>query len=364
MNGTPALAWTALIVRAADPAADPTALDAAARLLRSGGLVAFPTETVYGLGADATDATALRRIFTAKGRPPDHPLIVHVASTDEAVRWAGALPAAARRLADAFWPGPLTLVVPRGPAISPTATGGRDTVGLRVPDHPVALELLARTDRPVAAPSANRFGRVSPTTAADVVAEFAGASDGPALVLDGGPCTVGVESTILEVLGDAVVLLRPGGLPVEFVEDELGMTVRTDAGPARASGMLPSHYAPHAAVELIAPGSSPSATGDAVAAVVAARLAAGATVAVLGAPDEVAEQLGARLGRLLAGRPGGRLVDLGAVGDVAGYARSLYRRLRDADEAGVDCVVAVLPPAGGLGRAVRDRLQKAAAPRP
>jgi L-threonylcarbamoyladenylate synthase len=161
-----------------------------------------------------------------------------------------------------------------------------------------------------------------------------------------------VESTIIEVLGGRAVLLRPGGLPVEFVEDELGEPVLTDAGPARASGMLPSHYAPQASVELVAPGVTAAATGEAVAAVVTARLAAGSRVALLAVPDDVLEGLD------------DRAVRLGPVGDVAGYARVLYRRLRDADEAGVDCIVAVLPPADGLGRAVRDRLQKAAAPRP
>ncbi len=341
-----AVSSRALIVRPADD----TAIDAAAELLRHGALVAFPTETVYGLGADATDATALGRIFTAKGRPPDHPLIVHLAAADQLDHWSENPSPVARRLAEAFWPGPLTIVVPRRHTVSPAATGGKPTVGLRVPDHPVALALLERAGRPLAAPSANRFGRVSPTTAADVAAEFAGMDGGPDLVLDGGACRVGVESTIVEVLDGDPVLLRPGGIPVEFIEDVLGCVLRTASGPARASGMLASHYAPSAAVELVEPG-DPAA----LAAAVAAALALGRSVAVLGLPS-------AGSGWRADLDPAAVVLD--PVANTEEYAQVLYRRLREADRAGVEHVVALLPDPDGLGRAVRDRLRKAAAPRP
>ncbi len=320
---------------------EPPAIEAAAAALRAGRLVAFPTETVYGLGADATNGDAVGRIFAVKGRPLGHPLIAHLADADELSRWALDLGADARRLAAAFWPGPLTLVVRRGPGISPVTTGGRDTVGLRVPDHPVARALIERSGVPVAAPSANRFGRVSPTTAADVLAELGGTE--VACVLDGGACRIGVESTIVEVLGDEAVLLRPGGVPVEAIEAVLGRPVATASGPARASGMLASHYAPAVAVELVADAASLPER-------LTALLAAGRRVAVLG-------------GSPAASRTDG-VIRLGDVGDTDGYARLLYRRLREADESGAEVLVAVLPDAAGLGLAVRDRLRKAAAPRP
>ena len=304
---------------------DGSVIEAAAELLRAGGLVAFPTETVYGLGADATNPAAVGRIFAAKGRPPGHPLIVHLADADQLGRWAVDVPPAAHRLAAALWPGPLTLVLARSPALPPAATGGRPTVGLRVPDHAVARQLLAGAGVPVAAPSANRFGRVSPTTAAHVRSELGDRVD---LVLDGGPTRVGLESTIVELVGPEPVLLRPGGVPVEVVEDVLGCAVRrSDVGPARASGMLPSHYAPGCRVELV-------------------------TVADL---DRRAAELAAA---------GDRVVVLAPDGPVEEYARTLYRRLWEADEAGADVVLAVPPAEGGLGRAVVDRLTRAAAPRP
>ncbi len=313
-------------------------LERAAGLLRAGGLVAFPTETVYGLGADATDPTAVRRIFAAKGRPAGHPLIAHLARGADLGTWARDVPDDAWRLAEACWPGPLTLVLRRGPGLADELTGGRDTVGLRVPDHPVALDLLARAGVPVAAPSANRFGRVSPTTAGDVRAELGDLVD---LVLDGGPCLVGVESTIVDLVGLTPLLLRPGGVPVELVEAVLGRAVERDqVGPARASGMLASHYAPGVAVELLA--------APALAARVA-ELAGTHRVAVLAAADVVV--------------PTGVVV-LGSPVTAADWARSLYRRLRQADDAGLDVLLVVPPSDDGLGRAVVDRLRRAAAPRP
>ena len=312
----------------------------AAALLRAGRLVAFPTETVYGLGADATNPQAVRRIFAAKGRPSGHPLIVHFADPVELERWGTNVPDAARRLAAAFWPGPLTLIVERGPGLSDEVTGGRATVGLRVPDHPLALALLAEVALPLAAPSANRFGRVSPTTAQDVRAELGDRVD---LVLDGGPCAVGVESTIVEfgAPGTAPLLLRPGGVPAEAIEAVLGAALqRNDLGPARASGMLASHYAPSVPVEVL--------TGTALLAQAAALVQQGRRVGL------VAYSVDAPPGTLLVARPA----------DDASYARSLYRSLRDADEAGLDVLLVEAPPEQGLGLAVLDRLRRAAEPRP
>jgi L-threonylcarbamoyladenylate synthase len=308
----------------------------AAQVLLGGGLVAFPTETVYGLGALASDDVAVRRIFDAKRRPPDHPLIVHLPDTGALDDWADEVPAPARALADACWPGPLTLVLRRAGRVPDVVTGGRDTVGLRVPDQDVARSLLDQVGG-LAAPSANRFGHVSPTTAAHVAADLGDAVD---LVLDGGRCRVGIESTIVEVLGDRPVLLRSGGLPVEHLEEVLGTPVdRNPSGPPRAPGMLAAHYAPLAKVVTVE-------AGDVVA-VAAEHAAAGARVAML------VEQAPAAL------PPGVHL--LSPVGDSEGYARWLYQRLRDADARGLDLVVAALPARAGLGAAVRDRLARAAA---
>ncbi len=316
---------------------DPSTLAEVARaaaLLLAGELVAFPTETVYGLGADATNPAAVRRIFAAKGRPLGHPLIAHLADAEQLARWGRELSDDALRLAAACWPGPLTLVVPRGPGLADDVTGGRDTVGLRVPDHPLALELLRLVGRPVAAPSANRFGRVSPTTAADVAADL---GDAVAMVLDGGPCAVGVESTIIELVGPVPVLLRPGGVPVELVEEVLGRAVeRVAVGPSRASGMLESHYAPRVEVRIVT-------------------------------AEELAGLRPQRPTAVLA--PAGTTVPAGMIAldpptDVADYARGLYQSLRAADAAGVKELLVVPPPPEGLGLAVLDRLRKAAAPRP
>lgn len=311
----------------------------AAEVVRRGGLVGLPTETVYGLAADATNPAAVRRVFAAKGRPAGHPLIVHLAAADELGRWAAAVPDAALRLAAACWPGPLTLVLRRGDGLADEVTGGRDTVALRVPDHAVARRVIELAGVPVAAPSANRFGRVSPTRAADVVAELGGLVD---LVLDGGPCAVGVESTIIDVVGPTPLLLRPGGVPVELVEEVLGVPVeRHDVGPARAPGMLASHYAPRVAVEVVAPAGVGQRATE--------LLHQGLRVAVLGACG--------------ADAPPGAVV-LGEPADAADYAHTLYRRLHEADQAGVDVLVAAAPSAEGLGLAVLDRLRRAAAPRP
>ncbi len=314
-------------------------VEQAAEILRRGGLVALPTETVYGLGADAENELAVRRIFAAKGRPSTHPLIVHVEGAAAARSWVAKWPAEAQTLAAACWPGPLTLVLPRSPRASDAVTGGQETVAVRVPKHPLALELLHAFGGGIAAPSANKFGRLSPTTAEDVRADLGDEVD---LVLDGGPCLVGVESTIVDLSGDAPRLLRPGGLAKEEVERLLGHPVplaATDTG-VRAPGMLASHYAPRAGLVLT--------TRERLADEAAQRLLWGAEVAVL-----------------CAGRPGlpegAKHFELPK--DPAEAARVLYATLRRIDEAGFDVIVAVLPEEAGLGLAVRDRLTRAAAPR-
>jgi len=225
-------------------------IESAADLLRAGGVVAFPTETVYGLGADASNVLAVRRIFEIKGRPADHPLIVHLDHAAAMERWAVNIPQAAWKLAEHFWPGPLTLILPRHPLVSPEVTGGQQTLGLRVPDHPLALRLLKAFRGGVAAPSANRFGRISPTTAQHVRDEL---DHGVDMVLDGGPCQVGLESTILSLAGAEPSLLRPGGVAVEHLAEVLGRKIEIFPVPQfspRAPGMHPSHYAPQTRLQL------------------------------------------------------------------------------------------------------------------
>src|SRR5690242_1353214 len=235
-------------MRLVDSDADAIAL--AVRLLREGRLVAFPTETVYGLGADASNGDAVRRIFAAKGRPEDHPLIVHVEGLDAAQRWAANMPEGARALAQAFWPGPLTLIVPRADGVLDAITGGQASVGLRSPAHPVARALLAAFGGGIAAPSANRFGHVSPTTAQHVADDL---EDHVDLILDGGACAIGIESTIVAFTSDAPMLLRPGGIASEQIAAVLGHPIATaDATAPRASGTLPSHYATHTPAQLVA----------------------------------------------------------------------------------------------------------------
>jgi len=292
--------------------------------IRNGGLVAMPTETVYGLAADATDASAVARIFEVKGRPAGHPLILHVGSAADVGRWARTVPAAAAVLIDTAWPGPLTVVLPRSTAVPDVVTGGLDTVGLRAPAHPLALELIEATGTGLAAPSANRFGSVSPTSADHVLHDLGHLLDPTRdVILDGGPCDVGVESTIVDCVADPPQILRAGGVATEDVERLLAGRLAPATGPARASGMLASHYAPQCAVRLV------DRADDARA--------------------------------LAAGSPRSEILDL--TDDLVAYAHELYARLRDADARGVGTVIAVLPPAEGLGHAIRDRLTKAAAPR-
>lgn len=307
-------------------------VDRALAVIRAGGLVAIPTETVYGLAADASNEAAVRRIFAAKGRPADHPLIVHVARPEQLRDWAADVPPSAALLAHTCWPGPLTLLVPRAAHVLPVVTGGRGSVGVRVPAHPLTTELLERFGGGLAAPSANRFGMVSPTTADHVRADLGDLVD---FVLDGGPCPVGVESTIVDCTVTPAQILRPGGIPSEQVEELLGGEVAPASGPSRASGMLASHYAPRARV----------------------LLAESAAEARLLAADLADQAAGSEPGN----RSGVELIDRSA--DLVDYAQQLYADLRAADEHGAHTIVAVMPAATGLGHAIRDRLSKAAAHR-
>ncbi len=315
---------------------DPADVRRAARLLAEGELVAFATETVYGLGARADDDAAVARIYAAKGRPAGHPLIVHVADAESAQHFAAALNAPARQLIAAFWPGPLTVIVPRAPGRGAAAAGGQDSIGLRMPGHPVALALLreaAALGVPgVAAPSANRFGRVSPTTAAHVVEEF-----GPALaVLDGGACEIGIESAIVDCTRERPALLRPGQLGSQRIEAVLGMALLApDAASPRASGTLESHYAPTAPVRLFDATSPPPAVGEAG--------------AVLGVYSRMVPAAGAAW------------VHRAMPADAATVAHELFAVLRDFDAAGVSAIWVERPPPDPAWDGVRDRLQRAAA---
>ena len=302
----------------------------AARILQSGGLVAFPTETVYGLGADASSASAMAKLYAVKRRPVDHPVIVHFASADEAFSWSRDTPAVARQLAAKLWPGPLTLVLKRSEKAKDFVTGGQDTVGLRLPSHPVARELLQLFGRGVAAPSANRFGRVSPTTAAHVRADLGADVD---LVLEGGPTEVGIESTIVDLSGAAPVLLRPGRITKQDLETVLGFPVlEKSAASPRHSGGLERHYAPRTPARLV-----PVYDLDKE----IARLKEKVAVLAFSRPDERVDYW-LRMPR-----------------DPHEYARKLYAALRELDTAGCDEILIEAPPETEEWRAVRDRLNRA-----
>ena len=308
------------------------AITRAAQLLRDGELVAFPTETVYGLGGDATSETAVARIFAAKGRPRFNPLIVHVPGLAEAEPLAQ-FDERARGAAHRFWPGPLTLVLPRqtDSGLSLLASAGLDTIALRAPAHPVAQQLLRAAGIPVAAPSANRSGRISPTMAAHVAAEF---GSGVALILNGGTCPVGLESTILDLTGCVPVLLRPGGISLEelmAVFGDIAMPTPGEKTP-RAPGSLPSHYAPNLPVRLDAKAARP---GEAL-------LAFGPD-----APPGFAE-----------------VAWLSRTGDLTEAAANLFAALRQLDRPEFSAIAVMPIPERGLGRAINDRLRRAAAPRP
>jgi L-threonylcarbamoyladenylate synthase len=303
----------------------------AARLLREGRLVAFPTETVYGLGADASSREAMARLYAVKGRPGDHPVIVHFADAKTAFTWASEVPEAARRLAAAFWPGPLTMILKRAAHVGDFVTGGQDTVGLRVPVHPLARDLLVAFGGGLAAPSANRFGRVSPTTAQHVREDLDEDVD---LILDGGPCGVGIESTIVDLSRGAPVLLRPGGISIGELENVLGTKVGSPDGAApRVSGSLAAHYAPRTPAKLVASSGLEAEI---------ARLGTKAAVLAFGVPDERVD-FWIRQSR-----------------EPSLYAKSLYSALRDLDATGAEAILIESPPDTPEWRAVLDRLRRAA----
>lgn len=305
-------------------------LAAAVLALQHGDLVAMPTETVYGLAADARNADAVRRIFSAKGRPPDHPLIVHLAEAGSLHEWAREVPASAQRLIDAFWPGPLTLVLKKAAQVDPVVTGGQDTIGIRVPAHPVALALLRAFGGALAAPSANRFGRISPTLAQHVRDEF---PSGIAVILDGGPSAVGLESTIVDLSGARPRLLRPGSIGSAAIEAVVGPLERPgDSDGPRASGRLAAHYAPGKPLDVVD-----------VADVDRYREAHPAGVAWL------------TPGPLPAGWQG-----LGLAVDAARYGQQLYAALRELDAGSAARIAVLRPPQSEDWAAVHDRLGRAA----
>ncbi len=305
---------------------DATVIQGASQALSQGNLIAFPTETVYGLGADATNPDAVKRIYEVKGRPSDHPLIVHIASLDQMDQWAIDIPEYAIKLARDFWPGPMTLVLKRSTKAKDFITGGQDTVALRVPAHPIALSLLQEFKEGIAAPSANRFGSVSPTTAEAVEEELKDYLSPQDLILDGGQCLVGVESTIIDCTKQTPFILRPGAITGAMIEESTGLIALTNNdGSIRVSGSLDSHYSPKAKVVLDAI----AEPGDG-----------------LIAPDQIPTPDG--------------VIRLASPRTVEGYARDLYAALRLADTKNLDVVVVLQPGGDGLAEAIRDRLARSA----
>lgn len=334
-------------------AARPEALEHAAQLLRAGRLVAFPTETVYGLGARGLDPDAVERIFIAKGRPHSDPVILHVADATWVRELVRETPPLLATLAEAFWPGPLTVVLPRSARVPDLVTAGMDSVAVRVPAHPVALELIRRVGEPIAAPSANLFGRTSPTVAHHVLQDLAGRIDA---VLDGGSTTVGVESTVLDLCGEQPAILRPGGITREALEAVLGCAVYLrgaaagdDTAPQRSPGLLTRHYSPRAEVLLYD----------------------GPDAAVYSAVRRVARESDPRTTALLLFSEdleplrdlAGERVDLGSRADPAQAAHALYAAFRDLDARGIRRILVRTAPPAGLGAALNDRLTRAASGR-
>ncbi|MBR2796553.1 MAG: threonylcarbamoyl-AMP synthase [Clostridia bacterium] len=325
-------------------------LSRAGELIRAGGLVAFPTETVYGLGANALDADAVRRIFEAKGRPGDNPLIVHISRVDQlSPLITGAPSPAARALMDACWPGPMTLIFPKSPAVPAEVTAGLDTVAVRFPVHPAARSLIEAARRPIAAPSANRSGRPSPTTAAHVLEDMDGRVP---LILDGGACAVGLESTVIDVTGDTPRILRPGGVTPERIAEICGGVTVDDAvlrplregERPRSPGMKYRHYAPTGALTIVQGGAD--AVAGKIRMLYDAALAGGKSPLIL-ALDGHIDAYGDR-----------RCLSLGA--DAEAMARSMFARLRDADALGADAIFSEAIPTDGMGLAVMNRLERAA----
>lgn len=309
----------------------------AVAILKRGGLVAFPTETVYGLGADASNADALKRLFAAKGRPSNHPVIVHLADTTQLKHWSSEVTPLAQKLAEKFWPGPLTLILRRTATVSDLVTGGQDSIGLRVPSHPLAQALLRAFGGGIAAPSANRFGRVSTTTAQHVAEELGERVD---CVLDGGASTIGIESSIVDARGEYPVLLRPGHISVKEIEAAAGAAIQaTRADAPRVSGALAAHYAPATALLLL--------ESDLLLELAATLTREGKRVAVLAR---------SAMQPLLPG-----LTWVAAPADAAAYAHDLYANLRLLDGAGCDAILVEQPPLQAEWAAVNDRLMRAAA---
>ena len=311
----------------------------AAELLRAGEIVGMPTETVYGLAADALNEQAVGKVFAAKGRPADHPLIVHLPSAQHLPRWARSIPREVIALADAFWPGPLTVILPRSDDVPDAVTGGQDTVGVRVPAHPVARALLHVFDSGIAAPSANRFGRISPTRAIDVQTEL---GERVAMILDGGPCEVGIESTIIDFSRGVPEILRPGGVSATDIARVIGRAPRENASPEadapRVSGALAAHYAPITPLYLI--------DAAALSAEALARAAVGLRVAVMA--------------HSCANPHDSRVMWQAMPADPVAYARALYACLRATDALAADCILVEQPPLTPPWHAVIDRLGRAA----
>ncbi len=307
----------------------------AARIIQEGGLVAFPTETVYGLGADATNPLAVARIFEAKNRPQFDPLIVHVADLRQAEILALKFPQAAFKLAEKFWPGPLTLVLPKGAMIPDLVTSSLPSVALRVPNHPIALELILESGRPIAAPSANPFGGISPTTAHHVRKSLGDKVD---MILDGGPCSVGVESTVVSFTGETPALLRPGGLSLEEIEAVIGpvRTSQNQGGAPQAPGQLDRHYAPRTPLKLETrlPGLTQAKQ----------RLG----LLTLNPPDDFSRFQAVEI--------------LSSKGDLREAAANLFAAMRRLDDLNLDLIIALEVPSRGLGLAINDRLKRAAHP--
>ena len=320
-------------------------IEKAAEIIRRGGLLGIPTETVYGLGANALNADACRRIYEAKGRPQDNPLIIHVPDASWLLRYCEKVPESAYRLAEAFWPGPLTMILPKRGIVPYRTTGGLETVGVRCPNHPVTLAVIAAADVPIAAPSGNTSGRPSPTSAADMLEDMDGKIDG---IFDGGPCGVGVESTIIDLTCQPPRLLRAGGLPLEELERVLGTVLvdkcitqlMTDGERPRAPGMKYRHYAPKAPVTVV------TGDGKKSAAYIAAHAPEGAGVICF---SEFRAQF-----------PGCVVHELGPEGDKSEQARRVFDALREFDATDVTEIFAQCPDDAGLGLAIGNRLKKAA----
>lgn len=301
--------------------ADSSSIDIAVRALQRDLLVAIPTETVYGLAARASSPSAVKKIFVVKGRPIGHPLILHVANKQDLSLWSQELSNNARLLAEKYWPGPLTIIVKRNDKVCDEITGGRDTVAIRCPNHPVATELLIRLTDAIVAPSANHFGKVSPTSARHVAEDF---GDEISVILDGGECSIGVESTIIDCTTEPPQILRAGAISADQIKRECNITIASATGDSRASGMLDKHYAPNCTVELV----------------------------------DDRKDADVRLNQLNGDGRSSEIIDFGD--DLQMFAHELYARLRDADKRLIDVVITVKPPMSGIGIAINERLEKAA----